>query len=132
MSDRDEARANEALIRDFYRARAAGGALDRFVTSDVLWQVPGHNLIAGTYKGVAELHRYIDRRARLSSGTFRIDVEHVISRPRAALLLSTSHAERNGAVLDSPGAAVFEIRDGAIARCRLIPSDQAAFDAFWS
>jgi len=128
----DQARANEDLIRDFYRARATGGPLDRYVTEDVVWVVPGESLIGGTYQGPAELRRYISLRDELSAGTFRIDIEHVIARDRAALLLSTSHAERNGSVLDSPGAALFELRDGLIAACRLVPADQSAFDAFWS
>jgi ketosteroid isomerase-like protein len=126
------ARANEALIRDFYRARAAGEALEGFVTDDVVWIVPGENLISGTYTGPADLRRYINLREELSAGTFRIEIQHVVARERAALLLSTSHAERNGSVMDSPGAALFEIRDGKIAACRLVPSDQAAFNEFWS
>jgi ketosteroid isomerase-like protein len=127
-----DARANEALIRAFYAARASNGPLDGFITDDVVWEVPGSSRIAGTYKGPSELRAYIALRDELSAGTFRIDVHHVIARARAALLLSTSHAARNGTVLDSPGAAIFELRDGLIARCRLLPSDQSAFDAFWS
>jgi ketosteroid isomerase-like protein len=128
----DVARANEAMIRAFYDARANHQPLEAFLTPDVVWEVPGANRISGSYRGPDELRRYIALRQELADGTFAIDVHDVIAGTMAATMFSTARAVRREATFASAGVALFDIRDGRIARCRLFPVDQNAFDTFWS
>jgi len=126
------ARANEELIRAFYAARAAGEPLEPYLTPDVVWDVPGTSLIGGRHEGLEAVLGYIARRDEMAAGTLDIELHHVIARDNNALILSTSRASRGDRHRESPGAALIEVRDGRIARCRLIPADQQAFDDFWS
>lgn len=128
----EAARGSEALIRAFYHARAEQQPLDDFLTADVVWEVPGHSLIAGMYRGHRDVLRYIALREDLAAATVSIDVHDIIAGEHTAVMFSTSHAVRCGETFDSRGAALFKIRDGRIARCRLFPADQNAFDSFWS
>lgn len=51
---------NEAILRREYEARARGdlNSLEEVFREDVVWHVPGHSAIAGTYRGRDEVMEY--------------------------------------------------------------------------
>src|SRR4051812_14769583 len=66
----------------------AGGdaeAVRAVLTEDVEWHVPGHNAIAGDYRGIGAVLGYFARRRDLAGGTFRM-------RPGEVLIGDGEHA----------------------------------------
>jgi len=48
------------------------GELRTLLAPDIVWHVPGRNLIAGTYRGHDEVIGYFTRRRGLAASTFQI------------------------------------------------------------
>jgi ketosteroid isomerase-like protein len=131
-----------AALRLLERLHAAQGALysggdegpvRSLLTEDVVWTVPGHNDIAGEYRGVDAVMDYFARRRDIARGTFRMhpgevlsgDGEHV-----AALVDGT--AVIDGVERRWSTVGLYRVRDGRIAACWLLPLDPVAFDAIWT
>jgi hypothetical protein len=58
---------------------ASGDA--RLLDPGIVWRIPGHNLIAGTYQGVEEVIGYMLRRRELANATFRMHRREVLVGP---------------------------------------------------
>ncbi|MEX5719146.1 nuclear transport factor 2 family protein [Geodermatophilus maliterrae] len=48
---------NETMLRDLYAASAGGDVqrIRQLMHPDIVWHVPGHNILAGEYKGIDEV-----------------------------------------------------------------------------
>jgi ketosteroid isomerase-like protein len=134
--DRDAA---IALLDRLHRAQNefyAGGsaaALEQLLAVDVTWTVPGDNRIAGTYRGLQEVFDYFRRRRDLADRTFRMKRSDVLvgDGHRIAALTDGSATIRD---VDHRWSTVglYDVTDGRIGACWLLPLDQLAFDAIWS
>jgi predicted enzyme related to lactoylglutathione lyase/ketosteroid isomerase-like protein len=136
------------LIRDFHERQNrfyAGGDQEpvrAMLTPEVIWHVPGHNVIAGEYRGRDEVLRYFVRRRELANATFRIDVRGVLADDRRTVILAGGEVERGGEILTWGTVGIFRVADGGIAgggiagggiaECWVVPYDQDAFDEIWS
>lgn len=126
------------LVREFHRRQAelyAGGdpgpALE-LLSEDIVWHVPGRNLIAGEYRGKEEVLRYFLARRDAADRTFRIHVRAVLAEGDLVVQLAGGTAERGGRTWEWETLGVFRVRDGKIVEGRLVPFDQHAFDEIWS
>jgi hypothetical protein len=117
---------------EFYGG-GSGDALERLLTADITWTVPGENLIAGRYRGIDEVFAYFRRRRDLAGGTFRMRRRDVL----------VGEADRVAALTDGSASigdiehqwstvGLYDVLDAQIAACWLLPLDQHAFDAIWS
>jgi ketosteroid isomerase-like protein len=117
---------------EFY-AGGSGAALRHLLAADITWTVPGDNRIAGTYHGLEEVLDYMRRRRDLADGTFQMRRRDVL----------VGNGNRLAAVTDGFASirdvdhrwstvGLYEVIDGRIAACWLLPLDQRAFDAIWS
>jgi ketosteroid isomerase-like protein len=93
--------------------------------------VPGHNRIAGTYRGVDEVVAYMRRRRELAKSTFRMDRREVLVGRSHFAALTDGTVERDGLTHSWLTVGLYRARDGRISECTLIPLDAAAFDAAW-
>jgi ketosteroid isomerase-like protein len=117
---------------EFYGG-GSGAALEQLLTLDVVWTVPGDNLIAGTYRGHAEVFDYFRRRRDLAGRTFQMQRRDVLvgTGDRIAALTDGSARIRDVEHRWST-VGLYQVRDRQIAACWLLALDQRAFDAIWS
>lgn len=125
---------NEAVVRRIFDAfaRRQGFALRDVFAEDAVWAVPGEGMMAGTFRGRDAIFRFLGRLPRETGGTYTsrlIDV--LVSDTRAAALYRAS-GEREGRRLDIDQVLLFHIVEGKVQEVLALPSDPAAFDAFWA
>jgi len=134
----DRAGANELLDRLHQAQNAfyAGGesaTVEELLASTITWTVPGQSPIAGTYRGIAEVLDYFRRRRELAAGTFRLIRRDVLVGEGDRIAALTDGVARIGGTERSwSTVGLYDIEAGHITACRLIPFDQAEFDAIWS
>ena len=68
---------NEELIRRFLDAQTRGDAalLNDLLADDIVWHVPGRNLLSRDYAGKTEVFGFFGRARELSGGTVRIETD---------------------------------------------------------
>jgi len=133
--DREEARRILARLHAAQGAFYAGGPeepLRALLTEDIVWTVPGKNAIAGEYRGVQAVMAYFRRRRDLAARTFRMRPGDLLvgDGVRVAVLTDGS-AVIGGVERRWSTVGLYELRDGRVAACWLLPLDVAAFDAAW-
>ncbi|HEV8573645.1 MAG TPA: nuclear transport factor 2 family protein [Dehalococcoidia bacterium] len=128
-------RPNEELIRSFLDAQQRGDAavLVELLADDIVWHVPGRNLLSRDYRGSTEVFGFFARARELSGGTVRIEPIEILAGDQHAVALVRVHAEREGRELRGElQAFTFRIHDGKIAEFWFLVEDRYAVDAFWS
>lgn len=126
---------NEELVRTFLDAQQRGDAtlLIDLLADDVVWHVPGRNLLSRDYTGKTEVIGFWGKARELSSGTVRIEPIEMFAGDQHAVALVRVHAEREGRRLDGElQAFTFRIESGRIAEFWFLVEDRYAVDAFWS
>lgn len=127
----------ETLLDALHRAQAAlygsgnTAGVERLLDPEIVWRIPGDNLIAGTYQGVEEVIGYMLRRREIANGTFRMHRREVLAGPSHFAALTDGTAERHGVSYQWSTVGLYRARNGRILECALIPLDPAAFDAAW-
>lgn len=116
----------------FY-AGGTAGALEDILAADVTWTVPGQSPIAGSYRGLDEVLGYFRRRRDLAGRSFRMERRDVLvgDGDRIAAL-TDGFATIAGEEHRWSTVGLYDVSDGRIAACWLLPLDQRAFDAIWS
>ena len=88
--------------------------------------------MSGTYRGRSEIFRFLDRLPKLTGGTYRSTFLDALASEERGAGLYRARGERNGRTIDIDQLLLFTIRDGVVVEVVALPSDPAAFDAFWS
>lgn len=125
---------NEALIRRTYDARAAGD-LDGSATAyaeNIVWHVPGRNLLAGEYQGRDGALRYMRARQELAGGTFAVTIEDVLASDQHVFVVASGTATRGGRPWAWRGHVLYRFAGDQVAEVWLLPEDQHLFDEIWS
>jgi ketosteroid isomerase-like protein len=112
--------------------RKEGFALRECFADDAVWHVPGGGVMAGTYRGRAEIFRFLGRLPKLTGGTYRSRVIDVLASEERGAGLYRATGEREGRAIDIDQLLLFTIRDGVVTEVLALPSDPAAFEAFWA
>jgi ketosteroid isomerase-like protein len=128
-----------ALLRQLHDAQAAlyaGGdeaPVRALLTDDVHWHVPGRNAIAGDYHGIHAVLAYLRRRRDLADRTFRMHPVDVLvgDGDRIAALVDGT-AVLGGRRRRWSTVGLYQVRDGRVAACWLLPLDPDAFDDIWT
>ena len=134
MSAEDTVAANRALVRRIMDAFAnkQGFALRDCFAEDAVWHVPGAGVMSGTYRGRTEIFRFLARLPKLTDGTYRSTVVDVLASETRGAGLYRAQGEREGRSIDIDQLLLFTIRDGVVTEVLALPSDPAAFEAFWA
>ncbi len=134
----DRAEAVELLRRlhKVQQAFYAGGdeaPVRALLTDDVHWHVPGRNAIAGDYQGIDAVLAYFHRRRDLVDRTFRMHPDDVLvgDGDRVAALTDGT-AVVGGVQRRWSTVGLYQVRDGRVAGCWLLPLDPATFDDIWA
>jgi uncharacterized protein len=134
MTEATTSEANADLIRGAYEAFSRGDIARAFAVfaESILWHVPGRGPLSRDYRGHAELQGFFQHFMELSSGTFRVQVDHILAKGDLVVVLCTESAQRGGRSWSSPQVHVWMIKDGHAASFRQYQGDQQAEDEFWS
>ncbi len=128
------AEANANLVRRVFDAfaRKQGFALRDVFAPDAVWVVPGNGVMAGTYRGRDAIFRLLTRLPKETGGTYGSRLLDVLASDERAAALYRATGARNGHTLDLDQVLLFRIEHGLVQEVVALPSDPAAFDAFWS
>ena len=102
------------------------------LSEDVEWHVPGRSPIAGSYEGRDAVLAYFEKRRDMAEATFQIETRDVLANDHRVVILADGTAERSGRALAWQTVGLFTVLDGKITSGRLLPFDQAEFDAIWT
>jgi len=125
---------NAAVVRRVFEAfaRKEGLALRGVFAEDAVWRVPGSGVMAGTYEGRDAIFRFLARLPRETDGTYGSRLVDVLASEQRAAALYTARGSRHGRTLELDQLLLFRFRDGLISDVLALPSDPAAFEAFWA
>jgi ketosteroid isomerase-like protein len=122
----------ELLARMFGAFGRDALVVARTLADDVVWRVPGTNVMCGEYVGRDATLQFLRQTLVLSGGTYRTELKYVVADDERAVAVYRAQGEREGRALDIDQALFCEIRDGRIADVTAVPLDFPAFDAFWA
>jgi len=125
---------NAEIIRRAYAAFAKGDVASAVAAfaGDVTWHVPGRGPLAGDYGSIEEVLGFFSKTMELSQGTFRIDIDEVLTSGELVVVLCTVSAKRNGRPWSSPEVHVWRLAGGKAREFREFQGDQQTEDEFWS
>jgi uncharacterized protein len=128
------AHPNEDLIRRGYQAFMAQdmATLTELFADDIVWHSPGHNQLAGTFRGKEEVFGLFQKVGEMSGGTFKLEIHAVLADDEHAVVLARAMGQRDGRTLDDNSVQVFHVNGGKVTEQWLYPGDADANDAFWS
>jgi ketosteroid isomerase-like protein len=133
----DRARATAFIdhLQNAQHELYGGGGADpvrRLLDPDIVWHVPGESPIAGRYEGPEEVIAYMLRRRDLADGTFRMRRrELMVGEGEHFAALTDGIATIDGRTREWSTVGLYRLRAELLAECRLLPFDQAQFDAIW-
>jgi ketosteroid isomerase-like protein len=133
---RAEAQRALARLHEAQAAFYAGGPPDPLydvLTEDILWVVPGHNAIAGEYRGIPAVLDYFARRRDLANRSFRMHPGDVlIGEGDRVAVLTDGTATIDGVERRWSTVGLYRLHGERVRACWLLPLDPAAFDAIWA
>ncbi len=113
-------------------ANKEGFALRECFADDAVWHVPGAGVMAGTYRGRTAIFRFLARLPKLTGGTYRSTFIDALASEERGAGLYRARGEREGRSIDIDQLLLFTIRDGVVTEVLALPSEPAAFEAFWA
>lgn len=111
------------------------GDMDRLaelIAADVVWHVPGDNLISGTYTSREAMFVCFNKAVELSEGTFKPQLLDVLADDKYTVAILHGIARRGEKTLDQDYALISHIRDGQVSELWEAWTDGPAFNEFWS
>lgn len=125
---------NERLIRGGYEAfnnRDMDAVMSIFADG-ITFIVPGRSLQAGTYRGKSEVQRYFGIVGQHTAGTHALRIHEVLANDQRVVVLVQGLGNQGDKVFDQLLVHSWKVQDGKLTELHLIPTDQYAFDEFWS
>jgi uncharacterized protein len=102
------------------------------IASDVVWHVPGDNLISGTYTSREAIFGCFNKIYELSEGTYRPQLLDILADDTYTVAILHAVARRGDKTLDQDYAFISKIRDGQIAELWEAWGEGPAWNEFWS
>ena len=125
---------NVGLLRNGYEAFAKGdmATIRDLWSEDIVWHVPGNNLLAGEHRGRDAVFAAVAKLAQLSGGTLSVELHDVLANDEHAVALIRPTGSRQGKQLNKPEIHVYHISNGKVTEWWSFFQDQRATDEFWS
>ena len=125
---------NAALVRRIFAAFAEknGYALRDVFATDAVWRVPGSGALAGTFEGRDAIFRFLGKLPKETDGTYSSELVDVLASDDRAAALYRARGTRRGRTLELDQVLLFRLAEGVVTEVLALPSDPAAFDAFWA
>jgi ketosteroid isomerase-like protein len=107
-------------------------ALVEVIAEDAVWRVPGTVSVAREYRGREEIFGLFRETRRLTDGTYLSELRWALADGQHAVAVYRARGRRLGRELDIDQALLITLRDGRWQEILAVPTDPAAFAAFWS
>ena len=101
------------------------------IAEDAVWRVPGSVPVARTYRGRDEIFDLFRSTRRLTDGTYRSELGWALADGDHAVAVYRATGRRLGRELDIDQLLIITLRDGRWQDVLALPTDPAAFEAFW-
>jgi ketosteroid isomerase-like protein len=121
-------------IRRVFDAFGGGDkrALFEVIAEDAVWSVPGTAQVSRTYEGRAEIFGLFKETRRLTGGSYFSRLRWALADDAHGVAVYRASGERPGRRLDIDQVLTIDLEDGRWRRILALPSDPAAFAAFWA
>jgi uncharacterized protein len=107
-------------------------ALFDVIAEDAVWRIGGTALaVARTYRGRDDIFELFRLTRRLTEGSYRSTLLWTLADDENAVAVYRATGRRNGRELDIEQALLITLRDSRWTEIVAVPTDPAAFDAFW-
>ena len=106
--------------------------LATLIAPDVVWHVPGSNLISGYYTSRDAILGCFSNIFELSGDTYRPHLHDIVANDQHTVALMHVTARRGGKTLDQDYAFVAHVVDGMIAELWEAWTEGSAWNEFWS
>ena len=125
---------NEELARDAYEAFRNKDipAVMQLMTDGIVFEIPGKSIQSGTFKGKSEVGRYFTIIGKHTAGTHTLEVLDVFADDTQVIALLRALGQHEEKVFDMTVVHLLKVSNGKASEVRIIPTDQYAFDEFWS
>jgi hypothetical protein len=107
-------------------------ALFEVIHPDAIWRVPGTVPVAQEYRGRARIFDLFRETRRLTGGTYLSELRWAVADAEHAAAVYRARGERLGRRLDIEQVLVIAHADGVWTDVTALPTDPAAFEAFWA
>jgi hypothetical protein len=107
-------------------------ALFDVIAEDAVWRVAGSAPIAREYRGRDDVFELFRATRRLTDGTYRSELRWALADGDHAVAVYRARGRRLGRELDIEQVLVIALRDGRWQEVLALPTDSAAFEAFWA
>jgi ketosteroid isomerase-like protein len=102
------------------------------VLSDgIVWDVPGHNSVSGTYHGPGEVGALLMRISHLTNGTFRLRLEAVLGDDGDVAAIVTVRGCRSGTPFSYDAVQVWKVTGEQAVGFKEYVSDPAVVDEIY-
>jgi ketosteroid isomerase-like protein len=103
------------------------------LAEQVVWHFPGRRgRLAGNHEGRDAVLSFLVDVARLTNGTFRLELIDVLANDRHGIAIFRGSGSRNGKSLDNPTCLRMRIEDGRVVELWEFVWDLYHVDDFWS
>ena len=106
-------------------------ALFEVIAEDAVWRVGGSAPIARTYTGRHDVFDLFRETRRQTDGTYRSTLRWALADEGNAVAVYRACGTRNGRELDIDQVLLITLRDCQWSEIVAVPTDPAAFEAFW-
>jgi uncharacterized protein len=106
--------------------------LAELIASDVVWHVPGDNLISGTCTSRQAIFGCFSKIFELSGGSYQPQLLDILADDTYTVALLHANARHGQEVLDQDYAFIMRIRDGQIAELQEAWTEGPAWNELWS
>jgi ketosteroid isomerase-like protein len=123
---------NAELFRRGYQAFQSGD-LDTVRTlfaPYIVWHVPGHNHLAGDFRGVDAVIDLFMRNFSETNGTFKVDVHDILGNDEHAVALASISGQKDGKSISDKYTHVAHMKDGKVTESWIFGENQDKIDAF--
>jgi ketosteroid isomerase-like protein len=108
------------------------GKLSELIAPDVVWHVPGNNLISGTYTSRDGIFGCFSKIFELSGGSYKPQLLDILADDNYTVALLHATARHGEKVLDQDYAFIMRIRGEQIAELQEAWTEGPAWNEFWS
>ena len=102
------------------------------IAEDAVWRVPGDVSVAREYRGREEIFGLFRETRRLTDGTYRSELRWALADGEHAVAVYRATGRRLGRAIDIDQVLLITLRDGRWQEVVAVPTDPAAFEAFWA
>jgi ketosteroid isomerase-like protein len=106
-------------------------ALFEVIAEDAIWRVAGRVPVAQEYRGRDRIFELFRETRRLTDGTYLSELRWALADGDHAIAVYHARGRRRGRELDIDQVLLITLRDGRWQEIVALPTDPAAFEAFW-